>query len=217
MSYPVAVIIPCKNHGQFLARAVTSALSAADEVIIVNDHSEDDTPRIAADLVARYPGVAYIENSGTGVVAARNTGIAAAQSALIIPCDADDYLVGLWTLVRAWSPDTWVYSDYYLYVGGTIERRQAPPPGVLKHKNVTHATICFAKTDWERVGGYDPDFELCCEDWAFTIALTEAGIKPKYIPDATYIRAAGGRSRACLRHAKEIRRLLADKYGRLYA
>lgn len=216
--HSVSVIIPCKNHGQFLIRAVTSALDA-DEVIIINDHSEDETPRIAADLVARYPEVSYLENDGAGVVAARNTGIQAASSELIIPLDADDYLIVGGLLARAWKPDAWVYSDYYLAESGTIERKQAPPPGVLRHKNVTHATICFAKSDWRRVGGYDPAFDLCCEDWAFTIALTEAGIKPTYIYDATYVRQveAGGRSRACLRHAKVIRRLLADKYGRQYA
>lgn len=214
----VAVIIPCKNHGRLLTPAVLSALDA-DEIILVNDHSTDDTARIAADLTRRYPHVTALDNPGDGVVAARNAGIRAASSDLIVPLDADDQFApdGLSMLAQAWKPGTWVYSDYYLSApDGVTERKHAPPPGVLHRKNVTHATICFARTDWECVGGYDPDFEICCEDWALTIALTEHGIVPKYLPEATYIRAAGGRSRACLRHAKTIRQLMATKYGSRY-
>ena len=89
----VSVVVPVKNGGLYLDRALTTALeqSLRDlEVIVVDDGSTDDSASIAHRRAAEDARVRYVEATGAGVAAARNQGIELARSDLIAPLDADD-------------------------------------------------------------------------------------------------------------------------------
>ncbi len=89
MTASVAVVIPTYNRLPVLPRAIESVLAQsrpADEVILVDDGSSDDT----ASLQAVYPEVTYIRQDNLGVSAARNTGIAEASSRWVAFLDSDD-------------------------------------------------------------------------------------------------------------------------------
>ena len=91
----ISVIIPTHNRSLLLPRALDSVLSQsrqADEVIVVDDGSTDDT---AAMLRDRYPRVRYLFQGNRGVSAARNLGIRAATGDWIALLDSDD----------SWLPD----------------------------------------------------------------------------------------------------------------
>jgi glycosyltransferase involved in cell wall biosynthesis len=86
----VSVVIPTYNHAGYIRQAIDSALaqsSAPLEVIVVDDGSTDDTPRILAEYGQRIRAIGQT-NGGVGV--ARNTGIAAARGDLIALLDSDD-------------------------------------------------------------------------------------------------------------------------------
>jgi glycosyltransferase involved in cell wall biosynthesis len=86
----VSVVIPTHNHAAYIRQAIDSALaqtSAPLEVIVVDDGSTDDTPRILAEYGSL---IRAIRQANTGVSAARNTGIAAAAGDLIALLDSDD-------------------------------------------------------------------------------------------------------------------------------
>ena len=86
----VSVVIPTHNHAGYIRQAIDSALaqtSAPLEVIVVDDGSTDETPRILADYGGR---IRAIRQSNAGVSVARNTGIAAAAGDLIALLDSDD-------------------------------------------------------------------------------------------------------------------------------
>lgn len=184
----VSVIIPVRNGANTLERAVESAFFVARvQVIIVYDASEDDTFDVACEL-ARQPDVSMIHPKSVvpiGVCAARNIGITQTGSQLIVPLDADDYFLpgGLQALLDAWTPGTWVYGAYEDDRGAII---QPPPPGMLPRKNITQATILFAKNDWLQVGGYNPVFNVGAEDYALTRALVRAGIRGTQIQQPVY-------------------------------
>ena len=91
----ISVIIPTYNRAHTLSRAVESVLVQslrADEIVIVDDGSEDHT----AELVRRrFPQCRYVHQLNQGVSAARNCGIRAAKGDWIALLDSDD----------AWLPD----------------------------------------------------------------------------------------------------------------
>ncbi len=88
--FDIAVIIPSYNRADLLQRALESVLAqslAANEIIVVDDGSTDDTQNIIEN---RYPQVTYIYQSNSGVSAARNTGIKQAKSSWLALLDSDD-------------------------------------------------------------------------------------------------------------------------------
>lgn len=87
----ISVIIPCYNHGKYLPEAVDSIRkqgSSPVEIIVVDDGSTDNTPRVAKDL-----GVHYIRQENSGLSSARNTGINHCKGDFLVFLDADDWLL----------------------------------------------------------------------------------------------------------------------------
>jgi glycosyltransferase involved in cell wall biosynthesis len=89
----VTVIIPTYNHAPFVRAAVESALNQSrvpDEIIIVDDGSTDNTEEVLSQFT--WP-VRVIRQENRGRSAARNAGLRAANSDLIVFLDSDDTLV----------------------------------------------------------------------------------------------------------------------------
>jgi glycosyltransferase involved in cell wall biosynthesis len=86
----VSVVIPTFNSGPLVVEAVESVLAqtrAADEIIVVDDGSADDT----AERLARFaPRVRVIRKENGGVATARNRGVAEASGDVVAFLDADD-------------------------------------------------------------------------------------------------------------------------------
>ncbi|GAA3471711.1 glycosyltransferase family 2 protein [Nonomuraea roseola] len=91
------VVVIAYNDADRLPRAVRSALDQTLhdlEVVISDDASTDDTPRVAAELMRADPRVRYVRravNSG-GCGAPRNEGLDAALSPYVLFLDSDDTL-----------------------------------------------------------------------------------------------------------------------------
>lgn len=85
----VSVIVPTHNRAHTLARALDSVLQqtrAADEIIVVDDGSDDGTHT----LLEQYPQVRVLRQDNRGVSAARNAGIRAASGDWLALLDSDD-------------------------------------------------------------------------------------------------------------------------------
>src|SRR5688572_31755178 len=89
----ISVIIPCYNRADDLPRTLESILRQtrlADEVLVVDDGSQDDT----AEVTARFaPAVRYVYRENGGLSAARNTGQAASIGDALLFIDSDDLLL----------------------------------------------------------------------------------------------------------------------------
>lgn len=90
----VSVIIPCYNNAKLIRKCVKSVLAQTYhqfEILIIDDGSEDN---ISAELVdiedSRLKKIIRIQHSG--VSAARNVGIIAANGEYIIFVDGDDWI-----------------------------------------------------------------------------------------------------------------------------
>lgn len=85
----VTVIIPTFNRAALLPRAVESALAAGRdvEVIVVDDASQDETPRVCAGM----PGIRYLRlDQNRGVACARNVGVLESRAEFITALGDDD-------------------------------------------------------------------------------------------------------------------------------
>ncbi|MGC4042588.1 MAG: glycosyltransferase [Armatimonas sp.] len=99
----ISVIIPAYNAASYLERTVRSVLSQTrppDEILIVDDGSTDDTPRVATSF---GPNVRYIRQENAYVGPARNNGFRNTTGEYVLFLDADDLLLPehLETLLQA--------------------------------------------------------------------------------------------------------------------
>jgi teichuronic acid biosynthesis glycosyltransferase TuaG len=109
-----SVVVPCYNGGEKVRRAIDSCFAQTlrpYEVIVVDDHSSEETVTILKKLVEKYGGLGFrchfLEKNG-GVSNARNLGIAAATGDYICFLDADD----------AWHPQKLFFADHIIGHGG---------------------------------------------------------------------------------------------------
>jgi glycosyltransferase involved in cell wall biosynthesis len=89
----VSVIIPCYNHGHYLADALDSVLAQTYtdwEAIVVDDGSTDNSAIVARGYVTQNVRVRYIHQPNAGLSAARNAGIDVARGEYLAFLDADD-------------------------------------------------------------------------------------------------------------------------------
>lgn len=89
----ISVVLSVYNGQQHLVAAVRSILdqTLADfELIIIDDGSTDETPRILADVQRGDPRVRLVRQENRGLTAALNTGLGLARGRFIARQDADD-------------------------------------------------------------------------------------------------------------------------------
>lgn len=89
-SFHITAIIPAYNAGGHIARSLDSVLKQtlpADEIIVVDDGSSDDTAQVVRSFGDK---VTLLQQANAGVSRARNAGIRAAAGDWIAFLDADD-------------------------------------------------------------------------------------------------------------------------------
>lgn len=176
----LSVIIPCFNHGKYLNEAIESVLAHPRhedlEVIVVNDGSTDPhTLEVMQSLDGGPVRVLHQENMGLGK--ARNNGIRAAQSQIILVLDSDNridprYIQTALALFDQHPDIGIVYSDSIIFDERKSIRRkiQKFDKRVLLMKNYIDACAFFRKSVWEQLGGYDENMPyMGLEDWDFWI------------------------------------------------
>ena len=93
-SYPlVSVVIPTYNHANFLTRSLGSVVNQTYlnlEIIIVDNHSTDDTDLVIKSFLDHRIKTFKIHNNGV-IAASRNCGISHSNGDWIAFLDSDDY------------------------------------------------------------------------------------------------------------------------------
>lgn len=87
----ISVVIPAYNEETRIASCLESVLNQtrpADEVIVVNNNSTDDTPKV----VSKFKSVTLIDEKEQGIIPARNAGFDKAMGNIIVRTDADSIL-----------------------------------------------------------------------------------------------------------------------------
>lgn len=87
--------MPAKNAGRFIASCIETIVNQTFlnwELIVVNDHSTDNTFKIASNYSANDKRIKIVENKGIGIIDALQTGFSYASGDFITRMDADDLM-----------------------------------------------------------------------------------------------------------------------------
>ena len=188
----LAVVIPCRDDGDYLIDAVASVERNAPEaeVIVVDDGSTQ--PRTHEVLAALgKAGHRVIRQPQAGLSAARNRGIAASAAEYFLPLDADNRLLpGFSTeavaLLEADPAAGVVYGDRREFGAqtGDVPVPEFELPRML-WSNYVDACAVVRRTVWSESDGFDVAFSDW-EDWDFWIAAAERGWGFVRIPRPTF-------------------------------
>jgi len=190
----ISIVIPVRNGARALEDCLAAACAAAlpaNEVVVVDDGSTDESAAIAA----RHPCHLVRLGAGRGASAARNAGAAAARGDVLFFTDAD-CILGPQTLARAAAAlDA---AGPRSVIGGTYETRPFDPgffPAfqavfVNYHETrrpvdpdyvATHA-LAIRTADFRASGGFDEQFLPILEDVEFCHRLRRAGFRLRMDP-----------------------------------
>lgn len=222
----VTVVIPCFNHGRFVGEAVASALGQSGgppRVVVVDDGStEPETERALAGLPA---GVDLVRQDNAGPAAARNAGIEATGTPLVMMLDADDRLTpsAIDTLRGPLEADPGVgycYGVMRLFGEWSGELRFPDfDPYKLLYRSIAGASLgLMRRVAWEEAGRFDPEIGGY-EDWDFCMSALEAGWRGLQVDAVTLEYRKHDRS-GHAEHRTEYRRTyrrLRAKHAALFA
>ena len=188
-----SVIIPVHNGAKFAAEAIGSVLvqlDQADEVIVVDDASTDDTQAVVASL--QHSRVRPLQGSGRGVSSARNIGLAAATGEFIAFLDHDD----LWpperhrilSSVLLDHPEFDAVNGRWRILFDGIE----PVPAWQELDGYSSflnslSTALFRRRALDRIDGFDESMRFN-EDVDYVLRLRETGIRMHSLEADTLIR-----------------------------
>ena len=191
----VAVIIPSYELGALLDETLASVRAQtrpAAETIVVDDGSTG-AETLAALERAERAGARVLRQRNQGLGAARNAGVRASRSDLVVPLDADDLLaptflertVGAWLRAGERTVVTtlvsWFGRDVATPEGAWLPRgadREVLPV----HNVASTATALIPRALLDELGGYDSEMDAY-EDWDLWCRAVRAGVEFRVVPE----------------------------------
>lgn len=189
----VSVVLPTYNRSALLRRAIESVArqSFKDwELVVVDDASSDDTPRVLAEMKAKDNRIVVIRNETNyypDISRTLNKGMAVAKAPLIARLDDDDYWIDDDKLKKQYEFLT-AHPEYVVVGGGMItvspegkelqryfkkETDGAIRKGALYANPFLHTTVMFRKDVARERGGYG-NWRFA-EDWDLWLKMGTRG------------------------------------------
>jgi glycosyltransferase involved in cell wall biosynthesis len=221
----ITAVIAHKDHGKYLP-ACLAALRAQTvplQIVIVDDGSGPDALEVVAEEERRDPNLRVIRQANEGPGAARNRGIEAADTELILIVDADNLVRPEMAarLAEALRRRTWAsaatcalrrfYDDgaplRSLYCGAEIS------PSTLFVENTAGDACAMHRRDaLLEAGGFSPD-RTVIEDWDLWMRYAGLGLRTCVVPEVLFDYRVGPSSRSV--NMPELKEYSA-RLGRLY-
>lgn len=185
-------VIPCYNHGRFVADAVASCLAQADaavDVVLVDDGSDDGHTPGACDALAG-PRVRVVRQQNAGLPAARNAGAALARGEFLVFLDADDWIEPAFVAILARELRDAAHADEHADLSHAYCQERLTDRGagvvwrvpdwdlpLLLLTNLHPVTTLLRRDRFEAVGGFDRRMDKGYEDWDLWLRLAAIGCR----------------------------------------
>ena len=228
----IEAVVTSYNQGTLILEAFDSLCSQTvrpGRIILVDDGSTDPASLAVLDQIEAGGGpipVTVIRRANGGVSAARNTGIRAARTSMVLVLDGDDrlepaFLEKVGALLRSRSELTAASS--WLHTFGVLDAVVRPAGGGLAtflSRNCCPATHLLRRRAWVRCGGYDETMRAGFEDWEFFLSLLETapdaeiGIVPEPLID--YRTAPASSNIQSMHKRLDLMRFLIEKHAASY-
>lgn len=173
----VSIILPAYNREKYIEKAVRSVLNQTYrniELIIIDDESTDKTPKMISELSGKESRIIILTNkTNLGLVRTLNKGIKMAHGKYIARLDDEDFWCDTKKLEK--QVDFLEKNIEYALVGGgaiKIDKKEREIMRYLLFENdedirksilvdnaFAHVTVLFRRDIWEKVGGYDEEFD----------------------------------------------------------
>lgn len=186
-SEPISVLMPVRDGESTLRAAladVTLGLDEHDELLVVDDGSQDRTSLLLAELGRSESRLRVVQTAGVGLVSALNLGLQEASNRLIARADADDRYPGdrLDQQRAAVRPGAVLVTGDYRIVAGRRHLGELPcaltPPFVsaslINPQRIPHPGVLFDREAVIEAGGYRAE-DFPTEDLALWIRLSALG------------------------------------------
>ena len=202
----LAVIITCHNYGRYLDECIRSVLHQSrrpDEIVIVDDASDDDTAEIAERW--QPAGVRYLRVDHHNVRLSRQAGLEATRSQVVCFLDADDFLSPDYLRSGMQCFDRYdvgiVYSDMDRFGRENVTSDMPVDVALaeMTKRNVIHCASLVRREalDLSQAFSIPADPKTEHEDWLLWLVVLRQGWKAKKQPAVYhYRRHEEGRSLA---------------------
>lgn len=226
----VSVVIPVgPGHAHHIQGCLDSLLSQTYldwEAVVVNDTGQrwfDDDGNHLTHYTLGFPFVNFVDTDrSTGVAHARNLGVHAASTDLIVFLDVDDTAQPLMLDVLMKSHtlvDGWIYGDWFTFDGVNTALSHAPNwsiDGILR-QSLAPITGIYEREHILGVGGFD-EKAPGWEDWEMQLRLLEHGICGTCVafPLITYNMHLGARREDNFTQRKDLVQYIVDRHPLLY-
>lgn len=195
----VAIIIPAYNEEETIARCLESCIaqtSPANEIIVINNNSIDDTAKIVKKFQRDHPDqtIRLLNETTQGITATRNHGFDHAKSEVLGRIDADSTITPDWVQavrntfrdkdVAASTGPVQYYDMPLVDLGLRVDEkiRNALYKMAKDHRFLFGSNMAIRASVWQKVGGMtnrDQSDELH-EDIDLALVLFENGYEVTY-------------------------------------
>lgn len=219
-----SVVIPVYNRGDLLANvlaalATQSAPPSTFEVLVCDDGSTETLAPVIEAARTQLHHLHHLEQPNSGPAAARNLGIANAESDVVVFLDSDvvpgDRVIEGLTRALQDHP-AWQGAEARLQPTGGDDSFGWDAPRSDDGGHYHTAGIAYRKSVLEKVGGLDENFSrAACEDVELAVRVLEHG-PIGFVPEAVVYHPRRRRTAAtCWRARKNWRyvQMLACRYG----
>lgn len=168
MSAPrISAIVTAYRFERFIRTAIASIQAQTypvDEIIVVDNQSDDTTPSILSALAAEDPRLVLLDVEPRGPAYARNHGLRASRGAIIAMLDGDDAWprgkIAAQIARMDAQPHVNMVSGPTAFVDAIDDATLAPPPGA-RIETVLQPNIgacLYRRALFETLGGFDESF-----------------------------------------------------------